>query len=522
MTENELLDSLGEIDDADLELAERPMKTRPAVKWLAAAAAAAAAAFGLFFAVRGVLKNNDKQAANPTAAPTDAATAVPTEAPTETQTAEPTPDPTPTVPTAEPTEYPTAKPSDGRQERLFRGAVSAAYIPEVPHDAASPEYAAYMTAVSENAYGAWHGLEGFFDSTAKEFLLSDGAGENKVYSPLNVYMALAMLAETTSGETRAQILDLLGEESVDGLRARMDSLWLSNYRDDIGAISLPAASAWLNERFAGGLNGATLSRLSKYHHASIFEGDMSNSDYNALYRDWLNEQTRDLLADSVEQMELDPASPIELAASLYFKLDWEEDFDPLLSYEDFFIPSQEEIANFMHGGAESLYCGEGFTMTYKRLCGARMWLVLPDEGLSLERIIESGEALGVILSGNDGLLEFDRTVGINLPEFDVGSDIMLDEGLKRLGVADCFDTENADFSELTDADGVCVSGIRHSVRVKANEKGVEAAAVTITTYSGWNVEEYDVEITLDRPFMFVITGFDGTPLFVGTVYHPAR
>ena len=53
------------------------------------------------------------------------------------------------------------------------------------------------------------GLEPFFASSIREFL-SNSNGENKVYSPLSVYMALAMLAEVTDSESRQQILDLLG------------------------------------------------------------------------------------------------------------------------------------------------------------------------------------------------------------------------------------------------------------------------------------------------------------------------
>ena len=65
------------------------------------------------------------------------------------------------------------------------------------------------------------GLEPFFGSSIREFL-SGSNGENKVYSPLNVYMALAMLAEVTDGESRQQILTLLGSESIDALRTQFD------------------------------------------------------------------------------------------------------------------------------------------------------------------------------------------------------------------------------------------------------------------------------------------------------------
>lgn len=57
-------------------------------------------------------------------------------------------------------------------------------------------------------------------------VLLQGAGdENRVCSPLNVYMALAMLAAVTDGQTQGQILDALGEVSLDELQTRAALLW---------------------------------------------------------------------------------------------------------------------------------------------------------------------------------------------------------------------------------------------------------------------------------------------------------
>ncbi len=60
-------------------------------------------------------------------------------------------------------------------------------------------------------------LEDFFAESIREFM-SDSQGENVVYSPLNVYMALGMLAEVSDGNSRQQILDLLNAESIEALR----------------------------------------------------------------------------------------------------------------------------------------------------------------------------------------------------------------------------------------------------------------------------------------------------------------
>ena len=52
------------------------------------------------------------------------------------------------------------------------------------------------------------GLEDFFASSVRR-LLGDAEGENRVCSPVNLCVSLAMLAELTDGESRQQILDLL-------------------------------------------------------------------------------------------------------------------------------------------------------------------------------------------------------------------------------------------------------------------------------------------------------------------------
>ena len=60
-------------------------------------------------------------------------------------------------------------------------------------------------------------------------LLTGRAGENKACSPINIYMALAMLAEITDGKSRDQILALLGSSDLDALRTEASAVWNANY-----------------------------------------------------------------------------------------------------------------------------------------------------------------------------------------------------------------------------------------------------------------------------------------------------
>ena len=98
------------------------------------------------------------------------------------------------------------------------------------------------------------------------------------------------------------------------------------------------------------------------------------------------------------------------------------------------------------------------------------------------------------------------------------------DALKAMGVTDVFDFNKADFSPLVDKEkfdeSVAVTQVQHAARVKVDEKGCEAAAFTAVTAddaSAMPEELPVVEMNLNRPFAFMITGVDGLPLFLGTV-----
>ncbi len=99
----------------------------------------------------------------------------------------------------------------------------------------------------------------------------------------------------------------------------------------------------------------------------------------------------------------------------------------------------------------------------------------------------------------------------------------LKDGLMALGVTDVFDAKASDFSPMTtDTDGLFVSRTDHAARVSVDEKGVEAAAYTVISAdaTGLLLADDEIDFILDRPFLFVVTGSDGLPLFTGIVNQP--
>ena len=361
------------------------------------------------------------------------------------------------------------------------------------------------------------GLAPFCAAALPEFLGNSG-GENRVFSPLNVYLALSMLAETAGGNSRQQLLDLLDADSVEALRQRASGLWNANYRDDGAVTSILAASLWLNEDLAGAYHQDTLDTLARDYFASAFSGEMGSEGYNQALRSWINDQTGGLLS-------MDPDTVLALVSTVYFRANWADEFNDNLSAEGtFHAPGGDVTVTYLHqSGTGTYYWGEGFGVVRKDLATAgAMWFLLPDEGVSVDDLLASGAAAEFLAADKAGWQGQKRLkINLSVPKFDVSSDLDLAEGLKNLGVTDVFDSAVSDFTPLTDLPGLFVSEAEHAARVTLDEKGVEAAAFTYLGVAGGEPPlEDEIDFTLDRPFLFAIESATGQPLFVGVVNHP--
>ncbi len=382
-----------------------------------------------------------------------------------------------------------------------------------------------LQAQQEQAEGDVEGLESFFARSTRQFL-GGSAEENRVYSPLNLYMALAMLAETTEGQSRQQVLDLLGTDSLESLREQAAALWNGSYCDDGVTTSVLANSLWLNQSIP--YNQTTMEALAEHYYASSFQGEMGSEAYNQALRDWINQQTGGLLEEQAGGLSMSPDTLLALASSVYFKAGWSQAISQTEA-DVFYGPDAELTCDFMRqSDQQSLYWGDQFTAVSKAFVegGGRMWFLLPDSGVSPEELLEDSQAMAFLLSGGDWENQEYRTVNLSVPKFDIASQTDLIPGLQALGVQDVFDSARSDFSPVSDApemERAAVTQAQQAARVTIDEEGCEAAA-----YTAMMVEEVsalepgeEVNFILNRPFLFAITGEDGLPLFVGIVNHPA-
>ena len=347
--------------------------------------------------------------------------------------------------------------------------------------------------------------------------------ENTVCSPVNVYIALAMLAETASGDTRQQILDALGASDIGTLRSNVKNVWNANYSDNPAIKSQLANSLWLRDDLK--YSKDILETLAEDYYADSYVGQFGSDEMNKALGKWTDDHTGGLLRDYTKDMKIDDENVMELVSAIYFKGTWtepfrEEDTEP----EVFHGKSGDTQCEMMsQSGSGEYFWGDHFTAIFQDISyGGGMYFFLPDEDSDLTSLFSDPQVLDLIQNVYAWENENSKYMIINkkIPKLSLSSRTDLKDVMKTLGITDALDPMKADFSELSDfPDSIWLDKAEHAALVEIDEEGVTGAAYTDLAMAGGAMPPTDeVDFVLDRPFMYAVVNNDGTLLFAGTVY----
>lgn len=410
-----------------------------------------------------------------------------------------------------------------------------------------PEMAPYPKtdrgmAASDQEYEAWRNSimqqqreQGYADSLSPFFadsihtFLENTENKNRICSPVNIYMALSMLAEVSGGDARQEILDVLGADSIEALRAQANAVWNAQYRSDNATFMVLANSLWLNQDLP--IRQDTLNLLAENYYAASYAGKPGSPEMDQALRDWINQQTGGLLESQAQELTLDPRTVMALASTIHYQAKWNQTFQAEnTSPQEFFSPEGTVTADFLHMDQVSYYYWAsrfGAIALPMENDGGTMWLVLPDEGTTPEQLLKDQDLYDFLENRWDWEQSKPMRIHLGLPKFDVSSDLELQDGLKRLGIQKVFES-GANFSPLIDPEQPLslpmeLSQCSHAVRVSVDEEGVTAAAFTVMAMEGAGAPpDEEMDFILNRPFLFVIQSNDGLPLFAGIVNTPSN
>ena len=342
-------------------------------------------------------------------------------------------------------------------------------------------------------------------------------GENAVYSPVSLYLALGMLTELTEGRTKEQVTELLGVSDNESLRQWTQSLWRQLYRDEKDSALWLGNAAFLNETMP--FHKEPLEVLAEDYYASSYGLPMGTSAADKAIAAWLDQQTNNLLTDDTGAIRTEKRDLLRLYNTIYYRAAWQAEFFGGATAEDIFNAADgtEQKTDFMHISIEGspVARGEGYRCAslYLKDSG-EMTFYLPDEGVTVEELLQRENLLGELLPVDEWVVQ----VNWSVPRFDIHDSLKLNDALRALGVTDAFDKNKADFAPLTEQPAY-VESVNQAARVRIDEEGIEAAAYTevdVDAAAAPPQELLEEEMNLNRPFLFAIWK-EGAPLFVGAV-----
>ena len=146
---------------------------------------------------------------------------------------------------------------------------------------------------------------------------------NFVFSPVALYLALISLAKITDGNTRKQIVDMLGitEKDLLGVYGALNCVASNSTPMATSSIS---SALWINNRMD--YNEELLLQLNKDLHLVSYAGEMGTDEMDAQIAEWINKTTGNMLADSVK-IKTTQDTLLELLTTIYFRSMWDHDFD---------------------------------------------------------------------------------------------------------------------------------------------------------------------------------------------------
>lgn len=358
--------------------------------------------------------------------------------------------------------------------------------------------------------------EHFAAVTGAELL---SGAENRCYSPVSLYLALAMAGAGAAGETQAQIYTLLGAENTDTLAAGCKTMLDALQRDEKDSKLYLANSVWTRQGIETKPDYQTL--LEQDFSAESFSVPFGQTRADEKMSAWVEQRTRGLLKPKF-QHEADTVSV--LLNTIYFKDGWAEPFSERNTENGDFTTAGGEIvrADFMQNRSAGL-AREGEDYRKGELSfrsGGSMFFVLPDEDVPLQQLLAE-RGLQELLT-DEGAQS--RDIAWWLPKFRQGGEVQMIDLLRSLGVTDAFDADAANFSNGWDTSAY-ISEVRQGTALSVDENGVEAAAYTEISMkeSAALVEpESPLEMRLDRPFLYGVRGADGTLVFVGVCADPTQ
>ena len=346
---------------------------------------------------------------------------------------------------------------------------------------------------------------------------TDKRGKSFIYSPLSITYVLSMVNDAAEGTTQKELEQTLGfhkggiKEVNNFCKTLIDSLPLVDTR-----VQLHIANAiFVNQN--NKLKPLFQKDMQDFYQAKAEALDFASPQSLKRINGWCNDKTKGMIPEILE--ELNPVAVSYLLNAIYFKANWTNEFKEAQTKTDtFYTAKGSKMLPLMRQENRFNYVKNSTFSAVELPYSNRQWsmtVMLPEKGKTVNDVINY-----LAKNGMDFLDETrSRKVDLKLPRFETESSTEdLIGTLKTMGIKRVFDSFFAEVPNLCE-DRVYISMMLQKARIKVNESGSEAAAVTVAEMvkcTSVSKPEEPVKFYANHPFVYVIREKStGVILFVG-------
>ena len=342
--------------------------------------------------------------------------------------------------------------------------------------------------------------------------------KSEIVSPISITYALGMLNNGAAGETQAEINKVLGfgVTGADGINAFCQKMLTEATKLDKLTKVMIANTIYMNKDYE--LKPDFISKAKTFYDATPETRDFHDGKTLGVINKWGSDHTEGMIPEVLTGDEFDPNAVSYLLNAIYFKGAWSEKFDKGNTKNELFhgyngdtqVPMMHQEHEFNYTETDDCqalrlpYGNNAYSMT----------ILLPKEGKTVSDVLSTLTAE----TWQRYQLMGGAIVDVKLPRFESQSDVNLKSIMSALGMPRAFDDRLAEFPHFCNVP-TYIELMKQVARIKLNEEGTEAAAVTVIGIKMTALdpgEPQHVEFHATRPFLYVISEKStGAIFFIG-------
>jgi serine protease inhibitor len=346
--------------------------------------------------------------------------------------------------------------------------------------------------------------------------------DNMMMSPTSVAIALGMTYNGAENETKNAFEETLKLEGFS--REEINEIYQALIEYLIGAdpkvVFEIANSIWYRQNFPVLQSFIDVNKSSYF--AEVTDLNFDSPTAVKTINDWVALKTRDKIKNVLDQIPSDAV--MYLINALYFNGTWKFEFDPEKSFEgDFYGEDQSSMRVDYIKNQQTFNYFENDILSIVELPYGNgnfvMDILLPKYNKNLSDVYgqlnpENWQLWMNSLSPASGLM-------VQIPKFKYEYKTLLNKPLTDMGLGIAFSPGTADFSGINADKELYISRVIHKTFIDVNEKGTEAAAVTVVEVGVTSIGPDPQSFIANRPFIYVIREKNSDALlFMGKVEKP--